>query len=200
MKKLIIWQEGILKKYNFFFIILFFFFSTAPLYASERWVLDKNLSTIEFELPVLFLQNVQGKFNNISGFVELDLKEKKNNKAIFSVKIDDIDMNYIKYKELLLSNIFFDALKFPKAVIDTKKFSYNNEKEIQLKAELTLKGKSKIVPLIINVKKLAAELVQIKSELIFSRTLFNIGIDKWSNTSILKDDVKLKTNLFLFKE
>jgi len=34
----------------------------------------------------------------------------------------------------------------------------------------------------------------------FSRTAFNIGIEKWQNTSNLKDKVKLQTNLFLFKE
>ena len=48
--------------------------------------------------------------------------------------------------------------------------------------------------------ELAEELVQIKSELIFSRTKFEIGLGSWKNTSILKDKVKIKTNLFLFKE
>ena len=109
-------------------------------------------------------------------------------------------MNYIKYKDLLLSNIFFDNIKFPLAVIDTKKFSYNNEKELKLDAELTLKGKSGMVPLVINVTRLAEELVQIQSELVFSRTNFEIGIGQWSNTSILKDKVIIKTNLFLFRE
>ena len=57
-----------------------------------------------------------------------------------------------------------------------------------------------MIPLVINVTRLAEELVQIQTEMIFSRTAFNIGIDKWQNTSILKDKVKLQTNLFLFKE
>ena len=170
------------------------------IYASERWVLDKALSTIEFELPVLFAKNVKGSFNTIEGFVELDVRQKENNKAIFYVEINDIDMNYIKYKDLLLSNIFFDAKQFPKAVVDTKKFSYVNETELELQVELTIKGKSQMVPLIINVKRLAEELVQIQTELIFSRTAFEIGIGNWKNTSILKDKVILKTNLFLFRE
>ena len=109
-------------------------------------------------------------------------------------------MNYIRYKDLLFSNTFFDTKQFPKAVVDTKKFSYINEKEIKLEVELTLKGKSEIVPLTIFVTRLAEELVQIQSELIFSRINFDIGIGKWSNTSILRDKVKLKTNLFLFQE
>ena len=160
----------------------------------------KTLSTIEFELPVLFAKNVKGSFNNMEGFIEIDVSQKENNKAIFYVEVNDLEMNYTKYKDLLLSNIFFDANQFPKAVVDTKKFSYVNETELELQVELTIKGKSEIVPLIINVKRLAEELVQIQSELTFSRTDYKIGIGKWKNTSILKDKVILKTNLFLFRE
>ena len=200
MKKLITWQDDILKKLKLILVFFYFLFQTSNIFASERWLLDKSLSTIEFELPVLFAKNVKGQFNTIEGFVELDVEKKENNKAIFSVQIDDLEMNYIKYKDLLLSNIFFDVFRFPKAVVDTKKFSYDNEKEILLNVELTLKGKNETVPLTIYVTRLAEELVQIQSELIFSRTKFNIGINKWQNTKILKDKVKLKTNFFLFRE
>ena len=200
MKKQIIWQDVILNKYKFFLFL--FLLNVIPNFshAAERWILDKSLSTIEFELPVLFAKNVKGNFNTIDGFVELDVNHKENNKAIFFVEVNDLDMNYIKYKDLLLSNVFFDAQQFPKAVVDTKKFSYLNETEFSLDVELTIKGKSAIVPLVINVKRLAEELVQIQSELIFSRTAFEIGIGNWKNTTILKDKVKLSTNLFLFRE
>jgi len=199
MKKQIIWQDAILKKFKF---LLIFFLITLPhsSFASERWILDKSLSTIQFELPVLFAKNVKGTFNTIEGFIELDVNQKENNKAIFYVEVKDLDMNYTKYKDLLLSNIFFDANQFPKAVVDTKKFSYVNETELAFDVELTIKGKSELVPLKINVKRLAEELVQIQTELIFSRTAFEIGIGNWKNTSILKDKVKLSTNLFLFRE
>ena len=200
MTKLITWLDDILKKCKFFFILFLFFHLSNLTYASERWVLDKELSTVEFELPVLFAKNVKGSFNTMEGFVELDVNQKENNKAIFYVEVKDLDMNYSRYKDLLLSNIFFDSKQFPKAVVDTKKFSYENETELKLQVELTIKGKSAMVPLIINIKRLAEELVQIQSELTFSRTDFKIGIGKWKNTSILKDKVILKTNLFLFRE
>ena len=200
MKKQIIWQGAILKKFKFFLFLFLLNVIPSFSHAAERWILDKSLSTIEFELPVLFAKNVKGSFNTIDGFVELDLNQKENNKAIFYVEVNDLDMNYIKYKDLLLSNVFFDAQQFPKAVVDTKKFSYVNETEFSMDVELTIKGKSAIVPLVINVKRLAEELVQIQSELIFSRTAFEIGIGNWKNTTILKDKVKLSTNLFLFRE
>ena len=200
MKKLITWQGDILKKFKFLLIFICFVIQPTLTLASERWILDTSLSTVEFELPVLFAKNVKGSFNTIGGFVELDVSKKENNKAIFYVEVNDLDMNYIKYKDLLLSNIFFDAEQFPKAVVDTKKFSYVNETDLRFDVELTIKGKSKLVPLKINVKRLAEELVQIQTELIFSRTAFEIGIGNWNNTSILKDKVKLRTNLFLFRE
>ena len=200
MKKQITWLDDILKKYKFFFILFLFLSLPNLTYASDRWILDKELSTIEFELPVLFAKNVKGSFNTMEGFIEIDVSQKENNKAIFYVEVNDLEMNYTKYKDLLLSNIFFDANQFPKAVVDTKKFSYVNETELELQVELTLKGKSAMVPLIINVKRLAEELVQIQRELTFTRTDFKIGIGKWKNTSILKDKVILKTNLFLFRE
>ncbi len=200
MKKQIIWQGAILKKHKFFLFLFLLNVIPSFSHAAERWILDKSLSTIEFELPVLFAKNVKGNFNTIDGFVELDVNHKENNKAIFYVEVNDLDMNYIKYKDLLLSNVFFDAQQFPKAVVDTKKFSYVNETEFSMDVELTIKGKSAIVPLVINVKRLAEELVQIQSELIFSRTAFEIGIGNWKNTTILKDKVKLSTNLFLFRE
>ena len=200
MKKQITWQDGILKTYKIFLFFFLLFILPNLTHASERWVLDKSLSTVEFELPVLFAKNVKGTFNTIEGFIELDVNQKENNKAIFYVEVNDINMNYTKYKDLLLSNIFFDANQFPKAVVDTKKFSYVNETELAIDVELTIKGKSELVPLKINVKRLADELVQIQTELIFSRTAFDIGIGNWKNTSILKDKVKLSTNLFLFRE
>ena len=102
MNKLITWQGDILKKFKFLLIFIYFVIQPTLTLASERWILDTSLSTVEFELPVLFANNVKGKFNTIEGFVELDVTEKNNNKAIFSVEINDIDMNYIKYKDCLL--------------------------------------------------------------------------------------------------
>ena len=110
MKEQIFWLDVLLKKVNKISILILFLFSLIPsiVFASERWIIDKDLSSITFELPVLLVKNVQGIFTNIEGFVEIDVDQKKNNKAIFSIDIESIDMNYKKYKNLLLSNIFFD--------------------------------------------------------------------------------------------
>jgi len=182
----------------FIFLIYNIFFSTTAI-TKEMWVLDKDLSTISFEIPVFLLKNVQGEFSQIEGLVEIDIEKKENNKAIFSVDIHSVEMNYKKYKSLLLSNVFFSAEQFPIALVDTKKFSYENENKLRIMVELSIKGITQQVPLQLEVMRLAEELIQLKSKLIFSRTSFQIGTGQWSSTAILKDKVLIKTNLFLFK-
>ena len=168
--------------------------------AKERWILDKKISEITFEVPVLLAKNVMGKFNTFDGFVEIDTLDQKNNKAILSVNINSLEMNYKKYKNLILSDIFFNSDKYPIGVIDTKKFAYNNEEKLNLDIELTIKGITRLVNTELLVIRLTNDLVQIKSELKFSRNDFNIGTGNWKNTTILKDKIKINANIFLFKE
>ena len=202
MKKLINLLENISKiKFNFIQIIFsLFIFSSSQLFATEKWIIDKNVSYIKFELPVLFANNVKGEFKEINGFVELNLDNKNNNKAIISVDISSIEINYEKYLDLLLSEIFFDLNKYPLGVIDTKSFKYENENELSLMVELTIKGISKEIAVPINVIELSRDFVQIKTEFNFSRNDYNIGIGQWRNTAILKDNITVSANIFLFKE
>ena len=202
MKKLILLQESTLKrtvKKLIYLILILGCFSSYSI-AKERWILDNKISEITFEVPVLLAENVIGKFNTIDGFVEIDTLDQKNNKAILSVNINSLEMNYKKYKNLILSDIFFNSDKYPIGVIDTKKFSYNNEEKLNLDIELTIKGTTRVVNAELLVIKLTNDLVQIKSELKFSRNDFNIGTGNWKNTTILKDKIKINSNIFLFKE
>ena len=169
-------------------------------YAKEAWVLDKELSVISFEIPVFLAKNVRGQFTQMEGLIVLDPDTKENNKAIFSVNVNSIEMNYKKYRNLLLSNVFFNVKKFPIALVDTKKFSYGDESELEILVELSIKGVTESVPLELEVIRLAEELVQIKGKLEFSRTTFQIGTGKWSSTVILKDNASIETDLFLFRE
>ena len=62
-----------------FFILSFLFISLSfSTKAKEIWILDTDLSTIKFELPVLLANNVFGEFKIIDGLVEIDLEKKKN--------------------------------------------------------------------------------------------------------------------------
>lgn len=189
------------KTINFFLILLILCVGlSSKSIANEKWILDKNISSISFEVPVLFATNVIGKFENIDGFVELDLKDKKNNKAILSVDIESLKVNYEKYMDLILGPVFFDSTKYPFGVLDTKKFAYNNEEKLNLDIELSIKGITKTIDTELIIINLTSDLVQIKGLLEFSRNDFNIGTGNWKNTAILKDKIIINSNLFLMKE
>ena len=181
-------------------ILLFILFNCKNSFSKEQWILDKKISTIDFELPLLLAKNVKGKFNDIDGLVETDITKQKNTKGIFTVKIESIEINYDNYKDLLLSDIFFNSKKFPIALIDTNSFAYKDEDKIDLVVELQIKDKSLKIPLFLEIIRLAEKLVQIKGELFFSRSDFNLGNGKWSSSAMLKDQVKIQVSLFLFKK
>ena len=190
--------KKIIKNLIYFLIVIFFCINQS--YANERWKIDKDISKISFEVPVLFTTNVKGSFKDIDGFVQLDTKDREKNKAIFSVSINSIEINYQKYKELLLSTIFFNANKYPLGVLDTKNFLYINNKISKLEIELTIKNKTIKIPINLKVNQLTQDLVQIKGKLFFLRSDFNIGTGNWQNTTILKDRVELNYDIFLFRE
>ena len=190
--------KKIIKNLIYFLIIIFFCINQS--YANERWKIDKEISKISFEVPVLFTTNVKGSFKDIDGFVQLDTKDREKNKAIFSVSINSIEINYQKYKELLLSPIFFNANKYPLGVLDTKNFLNKNNKISKLEIELTIKNKTIKIPINLEVNQLTQDLVQIKGKLFFLRSDFNIGTGNWQNTTILKDRVELNYDIFLFRE
>ena len=190
--------KKIIKNLIYFLIVIFFCINQS--YANERWKIDKEISKISFEVPVLFTTNVKGSFKDIDGFVQLDTKDREKNKAIFSVSINSIEINYQKYKELLLSPIFFNANKYPLGVLDTKNFLYIDNKIPKLEIELTIKNKTIKIPINLEVNQLTQDLVQIKGKLFFLRSDFNIGTGNWQNTTILKDRVELNYDIFLFRE
>ena len=191
--------QGNILKVIFSLLFIFFFYKQST--ASDLWNIDKNISSIEFEVPVLFAKNVIGIFNTFDGFVSLDLYNQNNNKALLNVDIKSLEFNYKKYKDLVLSEVFFDATRFPLGLIDTNNFKFNYEdNKISLIGELTVKGRSQKLPFDIEIIQLTSELVQVKSDISFSRNKFNIGTGKWKNTTILKDEIKIRANIFLYKE
>ncbi len=194
-------QENILKKiFKIFFLIIFLIIADKQLLAKEKWLIDKNLSYIKFEVPVLLARNVKGEFKNIEGFVELDIEDNLDNKALFSVDIKSLEINYKKYLDLILSDIFFDVNQHPISVLDTKKFKYKNEEEIILDFELTIKGISRTIPFNLKIISYSDDFVQVYAITDFSRISYNIGTGNWSNTTILKDKIKLESNIFLVRE
>ena len=184
-----------------FFCALLIYFNTKNLNANNIWIIDKELSEINFELSVLLAKNVKGKFEKFDGSVVIDLNNKENNRAFFSVEINSMQLNYQKYKELLFSNIFFDESRFPLAIIDSKKFtSPKKSNTLEINAELQIKNIIQTIPIAVVIDYLANDLIQVKVNIEFSRNSYELGKEEWSSTLVLRDKIHVKANLFLIRE
>ena len=183
--------------------ILIIIFFTIPLsnltFAKETWILDEKISSISFEVPIFLGKNIEGKFKKIQGLIEIDYSLKDNTKAIFSVNINSVEMNYEKYVSLLLSETFFNEKKFPLALIETNIFEYKKEKKIKKEVELIIKNISQNIPVILEILYLTDDLIQIKGNMRFSRIAFDLGVGNWSSTAILKDIIEVNVDLFFFR-
>ena len=97
---------------KFIFCILLVVFYSNNIAGKNIWTIDKKLSEIKFEVPVVLAKKIKGQFKEFDGFIVIDLDDKENNKALFSVQINSIEFNYEKYKELLFSDFFLMKKNF----------------------------------------------------------------------------------------
>ena len=186
---------------KFIFCIALILIYSSKINANNTWTIDKELSEIKFELPVVLTKKVKGQFRKFDGFVILDEENKENNRVLFSIKINSMEINYEKYKELLFSSIFFDEINFPISTIDTKKFILpNNSNSLQINVELQIKDIHHVIPLKIEFNHLTNNFVQVKTSLQFSRTSYELGKNRWSSTLILRDIIHLNANLFFSRK
>ena len=183
---------------KFIFCILLVVFYSNNIASKNIWTIDKKLSEIKFEVPVLLGKKIKGQFKEFDGFVVIDSDNKVNSKALFSVQMNSIEFNYEKYKELLFSDVFLNEKKFPIAIIDAKKFALpTNSNTLLINVELQIKDIVHVIPLTVIFNHLANNFVQITTNFKFSRNSYEIGKDKWSSDLILRDTVHVKVNLFL---
>ena len=145
----------------------------------------------------LFASKIKGQFKEFDGFIVIDLDDKENNKALFSVQINSIEFNYEKYKELLFSDFFFDEKKFPIVIIDAKNFVLpTNSNTLLINVELQIKDIIHIIPLKVIFNHLTNNFVQVTTSFKFSRNNYKLGKDEWSSSLILRDKINVKVNLF----
>ena len=183
---------------KFIFCILLVVFYSNNIAGKNIWTIDKKLSEIKFEVPVVLAKKIIGQFKEFDGFVVIDLDNKENNKGMFSVQINSMEFNYEKYKELLFSDVFLNEKKFPIAIIDAKKFTLpTNSKTLLINVELQIKDIIHIIPLKVIFNHLTNNFVQVTTNFKFSRNSYEIGKDKWSSGLILRDTIHVKVNLFL---
>ena len=163
---------------KFIFCILLVVLYSNNIAGKNIWTIDKKLSEIKFEVPVVLAKKIKGQFKEFDGFIVIDLDDKENNKALFSVQINSIE--------------------FPIVIIDAKNFVLpTNSNTLLISAELQIKDIIRVIPLKVIFNHLTNNFVQVTTNFKFSRNNYTLGKDKWSSGLILRDTINVKVNLFL---
>ena len=112
--------------------------------ADVAWQLDPTHSSVEFTVRHLGISKVNGSFGVFSATVMADEKTGKLSSVQAEADVDSVNTGVEKRDDHLKSPEFFDAKKFPKMYLKTKKISWKGD-QITVIADLTIKGITRTV-------------------------------------------------------
>ena len=120
-------------------------FAATPKIEAGKYALDANHSKIGFDVSHLVIASVEGRFDKISGDIEMGAKieEMKINAKIETASVSTGNGDRDKH---LTSPDFFDSAKFPEMTFVSKSVSGKAD-SLKVKGDLTLHGVTKPVTL-----------------------------------------------------
>jgi polyisoprenoid-binding protein YceI len=114
------------------------------IFEKATYELDKNHSSVYFNVLHLGLANVMGRFNTMDGTFVVDPANLTESKVEFSADIASIDTAIPARDKHLRSADFFEADKFPKLTFKGTKIEKRGDGYV-INGDLTIKGKSKAI-------------------------------------------------------
>jgi polyisoprenoid-binding protein YceI len=118
--------------------------------APEKFNIDSSHTYPAFEADHMGgLSLWRGKFNSTSGNITLDRAAKTGTVSV-SIDTASIDFGHDKMNEHARSAEIFDVAKFPKATFNGKVSKWKGDVPAELDGQLSMKGVTKPVKLVIN--------------------------------------------------
>jgi polyisoprenoid-binding protein YceI len=172
-----------------------------------KWIIDPAHSEVHFKVKHLVISTVTGSFKRFDCEVESNKEDFSDAKIKFSADIDSIDTRQEQRDTHLKSADFFDAANFPKLTITSTEVIKKSETDYILKGDLTIRGTTKPVELIVEYGGTAVDTYgQTKAgfEITGKINRYDFGL-KWSAVTeagglVVGDDVKLVVNIQVIKQ
>lgn len=126
---------------------MLFLFAISPQFVSAaQYEIDASHTHVGFSIKHLVISNVKGKFNRISGTIEVDAKDNIKNSHI-EIEAASIDTDHEKRDKHLRSPDFLDVKQFPKLSFKYKKTASRTGNHYRVLGDLNLHGVTKEVAL-----------------------------------------------------
>lgn len=171
-----------------------------------KWNLDKDHTTLGFEVVHMVVSKTQGKFTEYSGKVEMDA-EKEEFKTIEAViQTASVTTDHKKRDEHLRSPDFFDVKTFPTMTYKMKSYTKNGNQYTAV-GDFTLLGVTKEIALVGTFNGVAKDpwgntRAGFTAEGTINRQDFGMKFSKLLDNGglMVGDDVKLKLEIEVIKE
>ncbi len=135
-----------------------------------------------------------GNFNDFSANVRFDPAHPDAGAVKVSVGVSSVSTGTASADELLRSEDFFDATKYPQATFEATEFLAQDTRHYIAKGTFTLKGHA--VPQAIVFTTTSDPRGQwFDGSFTISRLAFSVGLGEWSDTSTLDDAVQIKFHI-----
>lgn len=114
--------------------------------APETYVIDVPHSFTNFEIGYLGVTQIRGRFNKTTGTITLD-RVGKTGSIEAEIDVASVDTGYTRRDELLRTENYFDASKFPTMTFRSKNLRFKGDNLMGADGELTLLGVTRPVSL-----------------------------------------------------
>src|SRR5699024_700885 len=115
-------------------------------FAQVKWEADPMHSNARFEVQHTGISFIDGDFKDISGTIESKSEDNFEGAEFnFTIEANSVDTRIKARDELLFTDGFFNAEKYPKITLKNAKLSKKNGNNYTLKGDLTIRDVTKTV-------------------------------------------------------
>lgn len=113
---------------------------------AETYKIDNEHSSITFSVHQ-FLNVTRGRFKEFSGAIEVDRDHPERSSVVAHIQMKSIDTGIAKRDRHLLSDEFFDAVKYPTIDFRSTKVTRTGEQSADVAGDFTMHGLTKSIVL-----------------------------------------------------
>lgn len=171
-----------------------------------KWNLDKDHTTLGFEVVHMVVSKTQGKFTEYSGTVEMDAEKQEFKTFEAVIQSASVTTDHQKRDEHLRSADFFDAKTFPTMTYKMKSYTKSGDQFTAI-GDFTLLGVTKEMTLVGTFNGMAQDpwgnmRAGFTAEGVINRKDFGMKFSKLLDNGglMVGDEVKLKLEIEVIKE
>lgn len=120
-----------------------------------QWQLDNSHTRVGFEVEHLGFSTTMGRFHDVDGTLNYNIKAPNKTQMRFVIETDSIDTAWKARDKHLKSDDFFNVKKYPTMTFDSTNVNFINPQQAKVTGDFTLLGKTMPLTLDVTLKKIA---------------------------------------------